>query len=97
MLPIFISSTNFNNTTVGYFITCFFLFSVYSSNLPPEMKPNNLVKFDAVLSISAIQGTNISLLKDKIRTLIDIYHEEKEMKNKQVTVCTNPEYDVIYV
>lgn len=73
------------------------MFLVYSSNLQPEMKPTNLVKFDAVLSISALQGTNISLLKDKIRTLIDIYHEEKEIKNKQVTISTNPEYDVIYV
>lgn len=73
------------------------MFSVYSSNLQPGMKPTNLVKFDAVLSISALQGTNISLLKDKIRTLIDIYHEEKEIKNNQVTISTNPEYDVIYV
>lgn len=61
------------------------------------MKPTNLIKFDAVLSISALQGTNISLLKDKIRTLIDIYNEEKESKQKQVIVSTNPEYDVIYV
>lgn len=74
-----------------------FYFSVYSSNLQPEMKPDKLIKFDAILSVSALKGTNINLLKDKIRTLIDIYNEEKERKQKQVTVSTNPEYDVIYV
>lgn len=61
------------------------------------MNPKSLVKFDSVLSISALNGTNITLLQDKIRTLIDIHNEEKERKLKEVSVSMNPEYDVIYV
>lgn len=76
---------------------CLKVLKVYSSNLRSEMQPEKLMEFDAVFSVSALDGTNIALLKDKIRILIDIYNEEKERKQKQVTVSMNPEYDVIYV
>jgi len=68
-----------------------------AKNVPSDMSPETLIKFDAILPISALNGTNIPELKDKIRTIIDIYVEERERKQKRVTVSTNPEYDVIYV
>lgn len=61
------------------------------------MSPETLIKFDAIIPISAQKGTNIPELKNKIRSVIDIYVEERERKQKRVTVSTDPQYDVIYV
>lgn len=68
-----------------------------SKSINTEMIPESLIKFDAIVPISALKKTNIPLLKDKIRTIIDIYQQEREAKERQVIVSKNPEYDVIYV
>ncbi|XP_054716112.1 GTP-binding protein 10-like [Uloborus diversus] len=67
-----------------------------SGHIPNEMLPSSFMKFDAILPISAKHGANISVLKEKIRTIIDISEEEKR-KETEICHLRNAVPDVIYV
>lgn len=61
------------------------------------MKPKSIVKFDAIVPISAMNGTNVSVLKQKIRTVIDIHQEQKVMRYLEEGPSQEEDSNVIYV
>ncbi|GFT86230.1 GTP-binding protein 10 [Nephila pilipes] len=63
--------------------------------LADEIRPNSLVKFDAIVPISAKEGINVSNLKHKIRKLIDIY-QEKSVSEYLEDTSQGKDIDVIY-
>ncbi|GFQ67369.1 GTP-binding protein 10, partial [Trichonephila clavata] len=64
--------------------------------LPDEIRPNYLIKFDAIVSISAKEHINISTLKQKIRKIIDIY-QEQDVTHYLEDTTQRKDIDVIYV
>ncbi|GFT93135.1 GTP-binding protein 10, partial [Trichonephila clavipes] len=66
------------------------------TELPNEIRPNYLIKFDAIVSISAKEKINISTLKQKIRKIIDIYEEQNVPRYLEDT-SQRKDIDVIYV
>ncbi|GIY66346.1 GTP-binding protein 10 [Caerostris extrusa] len=74
---------------------------LYKNNvqqLPDDFRPNSLIKFDSIIPISAKDGINIEILKQKIRTLIDIYQEEKTTRYQlENSSSQHKDTDVIYM
>ncbi|KAG8188636.1 hypothetical protein JTE90_005989 [Oedothorax gibbosus] len=65
--------------------------------LPEEMRPKSVVKFDAIVPISAKEGTNVEVLKQKIRTIIDIYQEQNVVRYLEEGPKDMDDAGVIYV
>ncbi|XP_042897524.1 GTP-binding protein 10 [Parasteatoda tepidariorum] len=65
-------------------------------DLPDQLKPSTLVKFDSIIPISAKTGDNILNLKNKVRKIIDIYHEKKLIRYPEKILIDQNEQDVIY-
>ncbi|KAF8783193.1 GTP-binding protein 10-like [Argiope bruennichi] len=64
--------------------------------LPDEIRPTTVMNFDAVVSISAKEGINIPILKQKIRTLIDIHQDNKKIRYLENTSSEQRDMEVIY-
>ena len=53
------------------------------------MRPNRVVTFDDIFPISAKMRTGTEELKERLRTLLDIYAEENEDVTDDVTMATS--------
>ena len=51
--------------------------------IPKELRPSRIIRFDQVLPISSVTGQNISELRDCIRKVIDQHYEQEMIERKQ--------------
>ena len=91
-------SENYPRHKNAYVFTNALIFSDSVSEVPEELRPDRLVKFDDIFVISAKEKQGTEEMKQKLRHLLDIYAEQHngdlalQMKETEIMIEKSKEH-----